>query len=249
MKEAPATWIATALLQALCAVTPAARPPPDPAEVERCGLDEWAHHYLNVDPAAARQGSTLRLQPMQQRGPAMPAVPIECTADWSVSDPALASLSEDRRTLHIADDATPGAHVTVSYRVGGRRVGNSVSIVGRDAVVLTGRRMQRKVEGCDGLEPVRELEFSAEGRFAVTFFPFETYKDYWGTYRFDPATGALSMTVEDGNNRPDALDLEGTARLSADGLVLEGLYLGHPRGGGPTQNGVAVSNGCRYTFG
>ncbi len=32
--------------------------------------------------------------------------------------------------------------------------------------------------------PVRELLFWADGTFSVTWKPFETYRDYWGTYTY-----------------------------------------------------------------
>lgn len=81
---------------------------------------------------------------------------------------------------------------------------------------------------------VEELEFEAGGRFLVTFVPFETYHDYWGPYRYDAATGALTMTAETGNAIPADLDLEGRATLAPNGeLVVEGIYFGSPHGAGP----------------
>jgi hypothetical protein len=91
-----------------------------------------------------------------------------------------------------------------------------------------------------GLEPVRELVFHRNGRFSVTFMPFETYNDYWGRYTYDAATGALSLQVERGNNVPAGADLEGTARVVDKHLVLEGMWLGQPRSDEPRT--------CTYTF-
>lgn len=81
---------------------------------------------------------------------------------------------------------------------------------------------------------VEELEFEPGGRALVTFGAFETYHDYWGPYRYDAATGALSMSVERGNSIPTDLDLEGRATFpSSRELVVEGISFGAPHGEGP----------------
>ncbi len=222
-------------------------PIPVPVDPSICGTMEGVHDYLEVDPRPARQGSTLRIAAKQWRGPALHDVPPHCTTDWSVSDPSLARLSDDRTAVHIAADAAPGAVLTIGYRVNGKDVRAAMTIVGKDAMVLTGRRGQAAAEGCDGLAPIGELIFTTGGGFSVTFNPFETYKDYWGSYRLDPATGALSMTVTGDNYRPSGLDLEGKARFTEDGkLVLEDMFLGQPGWGGgrPPASGT-----CRYIFG
>ena len=81
---------------------------------------------------------------------------------------------------------------------------------------------------------IEELEFEPGGRALVTFGAFETYHDYWGPYRYDAATGALSMTVERGNSVPADLDLEGRASITPTGeLVISGISFGTPPGAGP----------------
>jgi hypothetical protein len=239
--------LAAILLASACST---GRPEPIPAapvDPEHCGNWDGVYDYLDVEPGPARQGAILKIAARQWRGPANQATPPDCTSDWAVSDPALAALSGDRSTVRIAPDAAPGATVTISYTVKGKSVAAPLLIVATDAIVLTGRRGQRAVEDCEQLIPVGELEFTADGHFSVTYQPFETYRDYWGTYRLDPATGALSMVAEGGNDRPGGLDLEGKAGFAADGkLVLEGMYLGQPgSSGGPPP----PARGCRYTFG
>ena len=81
---------------------------------------------------------------------------------------------------------------------------------------------------------VEELEFQAGGRFLISFGAFEVYRDYWGQYRHDPASGTLHMQVERGNVVPADLDLEGRATRAPNGeLVLEGISFGTPPGSGP----------------
>ena len=80
---------------------------------------------------------------------------------------------------------------------------------------------------------VEELEFEPGGRALVTFGAFETYHDYWGPYRYDAASGALSMTAEQGNSIPADVDLDGRATIAPNGeLVLEGISFGTPPGAG-----------------
>lgn len=215
--------------------------PPEPPDLT-CMAQDWDVNYVETDPVIYRQGAAIRLRPVRLRGhTGTHEVPMECTSGWFVSGPA--TLSADRRTLSIAADAPVGSQVALAYRVGDEQVDARLRVVGRDEVVLTGTRSQSAIQGCDGLDPVRELAFGANGSFSVTFMPFETYKDYWGRYRYDPATGALSMSVTGGNYVPPGLDLEGSARLGEGGrLVLEDVYLGSRQGPPPP------AAGCRYTF-
>jgi hypothetical protein len=230
----------TLLLAALAAAPPPAPLPPDD---DRCGRSEYVAHYLELNPTSARQGAEITLMPMQARGPGIQREPVDCISEWRV-DPALAQLSADHRTLRIAADARPGAQLVIAYKAGGHLVTRPMRVVGRDEIVLTGIRQQSAVEGCALQAPVGELEFREDGMFAVTYRPFETYKDYWGRYQFDPSSGALKMIIEDGNYRPGVVDLEGRAHFDPAGkLVLEGIFLGQPAGA-PFSGGS-----CRYTFG
>ena len=78
---------------------------------------------------------------------------------------------------------------------------------------------------------VQELHFDASGGFSVTWIPFEVYKDYWGTYTYDLATGALSLTVEGGNYvPPDVRASAGSFTFEDRKLVLRDIWLGTPPG-------------------
>ncbi|HYD12226.1 MAG TPA: hypothetical protein VEC11_05215 [Allosphingosinicella sp.] len=186
-----------------------------------------------------RQGATIGIRAKRDQMPAgYRDLPAECLSGWSIEGPA--ELSADRRSLTIRPDAPPGSEIILRYNVKGEPVLARLRVVARDAVVLTGRWGQRAAAGCESLDPVRELEFGPE-RFSVTFTPFESYKDYWGSYSFDPQTGALRLTVTGGNRVPSGLDLEGTARIEDGHLVLEGLFLGD-------RSGRVPEGGCRYRF-
>lgn len=214
--------------------------PPDPVCTGEQPFPDLGY-YLAFDTDVHRQGATIRITPRAARPPAgTRELPMHCTSDWAITGPA--TLSPDRRSITIAPDAPPGSAIRISYRAVTGPVQQTIVVIGRDEVVLTGTRGQRSVEGCDVSMPVGELEFSVGNRFAVTFQPFETYKDYWGSYSFDPATGRLVMTVSGGNFQPPGLDLDGTARIEGNRLILEGMYLGSRDGRPPP------AAGCRYVF-
>lgn len=213
--------------------------PPRPPDLE-CHPLEAHFTFIATDTPIFRQGTTVRVTPTVDVSPAgTREIPLRCTADWSVAGPA--RLSADRTSVVIEADAAPGAVVTVGFRHGTERIERRMEVIARDAVVLTGRRGQRSVEGCEGAEPVRELEFIEGNRFAVTFMPFETYRDYWGSYSFDPATGRLSMQAEGGNFVPPGLDLEGQAELAEGRLVLRDFYFGSRHAAPPARS-------CTYIF-
>lgn len=224
-------------LSLLAAGQPEPEPPPAPDTI--CLWPPDRHNFVEFSTRVHRQGATVGIRPLRDQMPmGYRDLPAECLSDWSIEGPA--TLADDRRSLTIHPDAPPGAEIVLRYKVRDEPVVAVLRVVARDAVVLTGVWSQQAVEGCDGLEPVRELSFGPE-RFSVTFTPFESYKDYWGTYRFDPASGALRLTVEGGNSVPPGLDLEGSARLVDGRLVLDGMFLGD-------RNGRAPEGGCRYRF-
>lgn len=201
---------------------------------------------LTSDPGVARQGETISLRAYVLQGPyASKDVPLGCLAGWMIAPTGAASLSPDHSRLTIAANAPAGELLTVEAQGPGGFAHLTTTLIGRDEQVLTGRWRQVEVDcptGSDPREPVRELEFDARGGFAVTYLPFETYKDYWGKARFDKARGRLALAVEGGNREPRNPLLEGEARLGADGrLTLNGFHLG-------AQDPLIPARPCRYVF-
>ncbi|MFZ2029188.1 MAG: hypothetical protein WAU68_02680 [Vitreimonas sp.] len=84
---------------------------------------------------------------------------------------------------------------------------------------------------CAGAEPVSELIFEPGGHYSVTWVPFETYKDYWGAWRYDARTRVLTLTVEGGNYQPADRVLSGEVSADAHQLTLGALSLGSPHEG------------------
>ena len=112
---------------------------------------------------------------------------------------------------------------------------------------LVGRWREQSHEGCSAAVEIRELTFDVDGRFALTWRPFESYIDYVGTWREGPGD-ALALTVERGNDVPPLLDLDGTATVGSDGaLTLTGFQLGSPRWTAQLLDPMQPQN-CTYVF-
>lgn len=238
MKLARAVLLPCLALTA-CAPKPETIPGPPPPPDTGCLVPGYHFAFVATDTKVYRQGAVVRVTPAVDISPAGTAeLPLKCTSGWSVTGPA--TLSPDRTSVTIAPDAPVGATVTIGFRHDGKPAEARFKVVAKDEVVLTGRWSQRGLEGCTAPEPVRELEFKPENRFSVTFLPFESYQDYWGTYSFDPATKRLRLTVEGGNFVPPNLDPEGVAELAEGRLRLKDVFLGS-RDGGPR-------SGCTYVF-
>lgn len=204
-----------------------------------CGI-EGRLPFIELSSGIFRQGATISVRAMRDNAPAGTyPLPPRCVSDWKITGPA--RLHEDHSGFAIDPNARPGEEIIVSFKLGERLAEHRALVVARDAVVLTGTRRQTGVSGCEGAAQVGELEFGPN-HFAVTFQPFETYKDYWGTYTFDAASGALRLTVTGGNNVPPNLDLEGTARVENGHVVLDDVFLGNPRVSAPPRGA------CKYVF-
>ncbi len=173
----------------------------------------------------------------------MIGVPLNCFSRWSSSDPAV-TVAPERRLIVIGPDATPGRDVEIAGTLGSRTVRTRFRIAPAEGPVLTGFWSQASVD-CGGpvpRDPLRELRFSSDGRFAVTFVPFEVRQDYWGSVEFDPVAGRIGFVVERGNTVPADLMLKGRARVEDDNrLAMDDVYFGGLDVGPP-------AGGCRYVF-
>lgn len=239
MKTASALLVPCLALAACVPKPEAGSEPPPPDTV--CYPPDAHFALVATDTTIYRQGTVVRIIPKVDISPAGTAeLPLRCTSGWSVVGPA--RLGEDRKSLTIAPDAPVGATVTVAFRYADKPVEARFKVVARDEIVLTGRWSQQSLEGCadPAPEPVRELELRPENGFSVTFTPFETYRDYWGSYAWDADTGRLRLTVVGGNFVPGNLDLEGEAELKEGRLRLKDVFLGSRDG--------APRSGCTYIF-
>jgi len=90
---------------------------------------------------------------------------------------------------------------------------------------------------------INELRFAADDTFSVTWQPFEGYKDYWGTYRYDLARKTIELRIEGRNYSPEHFNGKGNFRLDSDDthLTLSGVRLG-------TKDATTQMEICEWTF-
>jgi hypothetical protein len=72
---------------------------------------------------------------------------------------------------------------------------------------------------------IRELEFSGT-KFRVTYFPFESYIDFWGSFNWDPETHGINMTIDHANHAPEPFDGHGTLQfITPNRIRISGVTL------------------------
>jgi hypothetical protein len=184
---------------------------------------------------------------------------VKARVSWSV-EPAVGAHIDPRTGLLEIDPSTPGGSVfTVIADVenGRRLMSTKLYVFTPESDPLVGNWRETSQVGCDGSEtgkpeaPVEELEFRADGRFSVTWRPFEIRKDYWGTYAYDLKNQTLSLVVEGGNDVPAIMDREGAFSVDQTGrLTLKGMWLGSPdqRRVAEAERGKLRPNICSTVF-
>lgn len=189
-------------------------------------------------------GESLQLgRPMLFVAPYLPpdTIPTDCEVRWSVTGGATIS---EKGLLTVARDAAPGSSVVVTAQLDTLVARQNVQIVDPAPNPLAGTWTQSEPPKCEGwYQPgdaiVRELVFNRGRTFTVTRTPFESYRDYWGTYTYDGTTGRLTLTVENGNSRPGFQTAAWTARVAEGELTIDGPVLIGTSSGAP---------GCRTLF-
>lgn len=244
-------FVGAVLVTAGCASPP---PPPSPPTMPWAGLAEPCRPFyadtvsIGVEAAVVRAGDTTPLGASVRRDGStiFERVPAVCLSDWRVTPAEAATVAPDGTRVTFAAGLPAGTAITIEARTPNQPARAVVVITGPDEARLVGRYSQLEVT-CDGplpRQPVRELRFSRDGHFAVTWTPFERYEDYWGDYVHDPETGRMTLTVTGGNRPPDSgARLSGAAELRSgeSRLVMDGFYLGDGLSNGSGQS-------CRYVF-
>lgn len=251
------------LVAAVSAVALAAGQSPRAQAADECVNDPEARLVVgNGDTIALRPGASAKLS-VTCRICCWIDSGVEAHVAWSLQ-PGSTAATLDPRTgaLTIAASAPIGTKLTVvaelTTRSEKRRAEGRVLVIdprpqpwaglwtetSRLACASPGKAGGPDPTPADKAPLIREFMLNEDGTFTVTWFPFERYKDYWGTYTVDRQTGAVTFTVTGGNHEPGKeADLSGTLRLEpGSGLVLSDLYLGAPSGSTPPR-------ACGHRFG
>lgn len=188
--------------------------------------------------------------------PSAPPMPedVPACATWNVEPKGKGATIDAQGLLKIDPATKPGSKFVVSANVehGRAQRQNTVIIWTEKTQPLVGMWRQQSILDCETeqeAEPIRELEFRANGFFSVTWMPFEVYRDYWGSYIADSKSRILSMKIEQGNRIPK--DFQGAGKFKVKDkrtVELSGVYLGLPRGDASGQGNSASPKSCRYVF-
>ena len=157
---------------------------------------------------------------------------------WSSKPESGAAINPETGEFRVDPETVHGTVFTILADVEEGRflLTTEVNVFNRDANPLVGLWREQETGN------VNELIFQADGRFTVTWFPFEVYKDYWGDYTFElgsPKSGSIELHMT-GGNRSDIVGFQGSGAFAIDRdgiLSLNGVYLGkYDSDTGPTVN-------------
>ena len=163
---------------------------------------------------------------------------VAACVDWSVTGGAAQIDGSGRLTVDATE--VDGTLLTITADIeNGRRT------LSRDVLVYTAAErpwvgswreaMQRSC--ADGTEvtpeqSIEEVIVRANGETFVTWFPFETYIDYWANATFDNQLLTVELAVAGGNYVPEDIDGSGSFSMpDGDTLELRDMWLGAPSSG------------------
>lgn len=192
---------------------------------------------MMITPTQAETGSTVQMRL---------AVPTRLPIPgFAISDALNAEVSWSVNTVNPGVRITPQGLLTVTSQARHNSLHQVIAkVAGRTQPVTTKVRVFSKTADPlighwkDKNEVINELLFQPGNRFSVTRIPFESYKDYGGTYRIDPVKRTVSMTITGGNKVPKDANLSNIAYSfdAAGNLVLKNVFFGTIRAGDQKQN-------------
>jgi hypothetical protein len=219
------------------------------------GLGGGCRHSLDqetLERLTLSMEPTLQMKPGDKREFSLGVVeccyvfePVDTCVTWSLS-PEIGATIDSETGVFVVDPSTPSGEtftVTADVEEGRRLVSIDVYVYTPEDNPLVGNWREEVQFECGTWqeltpeEPIGELQFRADGSFSVTWMPFEIYRDYWGSYRFDLEDGALYLATSGGNYVPEDVDGSGSWEIDEEGrLVLSDMWLGTPHGGSETVN-------------
>lgn len=199
--------------------------------VEDCPRPQSMGMIFWMEPKSFVPGETVSLTPYATPYPgAYDAMPSQCLKRIKVvpaNAAAVKQATDGDYLLVIAKDAPLDQPVHVQADYLDKTITNTFNVYSPHKSPLVGYWHQ-DAASCAPQTVVQELVFSADGTFSVTYQPFESYKDYWGTYSFDPKTGQLDLVVKSGNLEPEGVN-SGHVELGDGTLKFATASLGRNR--------------------
>jgi len=186
-----------------------------------------------------------------------PADEVPACATWKVEPEGKGATIDSEGLLKIDAKTPPGSKFVVTADIEHGRAQRRIPVVvyTQENQPLVGLWKQQPGSGCSrqtdpaGVDSINELEFRADGWFSVTWVPFETYRDYWGSYAADNATRALSLKIDGGNYVPAGFRGDGKFTLRDNNTVeLTRIYLGAKRSDNTNKSSARTQAACRYVF-
>jgi len=221
-----AGFLFLALLPFFCSATALAGEPKKLSALT--GFQKENLRILDIEPLKACPGDTLLLKITtfdEQAVPPMLMTDVAATPVWAVRPDSGIVLDSRSGRLVVGRNVRHGSLYELSATLGKYRVyPNRLYVYTKAGNPFVGTWTDMK-------EEVLEFILSVDGRFSVTFQPFEAYRDFWGEYRYDPEKRHIVLTVTGGNSIPLDRDLEGGFFFDAEGLLhLENIFFGTHNG-------------------
>ena len=150
-------------------------------------------------------------------------VEVDAQVKWSATPATGATIDPVTGLFSVGAETPAGSTFTITADIekGQFAPAAEVHVFTPEANPLVGSWSEEKPGN------VRELIFRADQSFAVTWTPFEAYKDYWGTYTFELDTESIGLTITGGNRMP--VEFDGTGSFFFDGndrVTLKDVCLG-----------------------
>jgi hypothetical protein len=185
-----------------------------------------------------------------------PAQPVPVCATWKIAPENKGATISSEGLLKIDPTTAPGSKFVVTADIENGRTQRTMPIMvyTDESNPLVGYWNQTSVHCTENntspapaTGDIKELEFRASGWFSVTWTPFETYRDYWGSYTVDPKSKQLSFKIDRGNYIPKDFQGSGTYKLTGkDTIEFHHLYFGTRMSSSvPPAKALA---GCVYVF-
>ncbi|MCM8557800.1 hypothetical protein [Sphingomicrobium sediminis] len=210
-----------------------------PPEIDLTGVDCKADHdgsfYVWQRPQNAQPGDTIPITATAFIPYAPRQLDPRCVASVTTNAPDIVSVVRDDegvQRLTLAENAPVDFVIDVTATLHhGTTAAGQIYVYDRSMKPLVGTWKQ---EGgnCNPDDRILEAKFEPDGRIEITWRPFETYVDYWGTYELNADAGTISIEATGGNYIPDDI-VAGKITIDGDSFILDGASFGtSERGGG-----------------